>query len=331
MSIQSPLGAEKPKTPVLSVVVPAYNEAQVLPEFHRRLSVVLQEMPISTEVWYVDDGSQDETPALLRDFAANNAGCGWIRLSRNFGKEIAMTAGLDHAQGDAVVFIDADLQDPPEVIPELVVEWCNGGDVVFAKRRSRVADSWLKRFTAWLFYRLMRRLSDVEIPVDAGDFRLLSRRAADAMRELREQHRFMKGLFAWVGFDQRAVEYDRAVRGGGQSKWGGWRLWNLAIEGITAHTTIPLRLSAYVGLVAAFLAFLFALWMIYEKLVYGNPVPGYPSLMVTILFIGGVQMITLGIIGEYLGRMFHETKRRPLYLVSDACIPRDSKQKSRSV
>jgi glycosyltransferase involved in cell wall biosynthesis len=238
-----------------------------------------------------------------------------VDLSRNFGKEIAMTAGMDHARGDAVVVIDADLQDPPELIPEMIRHWQDGYDVVYAKRTSRAGESALKKVTAYLYYRTIGKLSRVKIPADAGDFRLLSRRAVDALAGLREQHRFMKGLFAWIGYPQKAIPYERHARHDGKTKWNFRSLWSFAIEGITSFSIMPLKVATYVGVATAFGAFLFGLFLIIQTLLFDNPVAGYPSLMVAVLFLGGIQLIALGIIGEYLGRMFDETKGRPLYLL----------------
>jgi glycosyltransferase involved in cell wall biosynthesis len=302
---------------LLSIVAPAYNEEEVLPEFHRRLSQVLHGLDIACEIIYINDGSKDATATLLHVIQQDDPRVAIVDLSRNFGKEIAMTAGLDHAGGDAVVVIDTDLQDPPELIPELVKHWREGYDDVYARRVSREGESGMKRATAHLFYRLLRALSNVDIPPDTGDFRLLSRRAVNALKQLREQHRFMKGLFTWVGFERKAVLYKRDPRGAGKSKWNYWRLWNLALEGITSHTTVPLRLASYLGVTVALFAFFYALYLVYDKLVHGNSVAGYPSLMVAILFLGGVQLVTLGVIGEYLGRMFDESKRRPLYFIKN--------------
>lgn len=302
---------------LLSVVVPAYNEAEVLPEFHRRLSQTLSGLDLDCEIIYVNDGSKDSTVVILHALRQDDSRVTIVDLSRNFGKEIAMTAGLDHASGDAVVLIDADLQDPPELIHDLVRHWRDGYDDVYAKRLSRDGESFMKRATAHLFYRLLRALSNVDIPPDTGDFRLLSRRAVDSLRQLKEQHRFMKGLFNWVGFERKEVTYKRDPRSAGKSKWNYWRLWNFALEGITSHSTAPLRIASYLGFFVAFCAFLYALFMVYDKLVHDNPVAGYPSLLVTILFLGGVQLITLGVIGEYLGRMFDESKGRPLYFVKN--------------
>ena len=238
-----------------------------------------------------------------------------LNLSRNFGKEAATTAAIDAATGDAVIVIDADLQDPPEVIPELLAAWHAGFDMVYAQRRNRQGDTFVKRATADGFYRLMERTGRVRLPRNAGDFRLMSRRVVDAVGQLRERHRFMKGLFAWVGFPTCAVFYDRAPRYAGASKWNYWTLWNLALEGITSFTIMPLTLATYGGVVIALGAMLYGGYFLLRTLLFGNPVPGYPSLLVIMLFLGGVQLMTLGVIGEYLGRVFNETKGRPLYIV----------------
>jgi glycosyltransferase involved in cell wall biosynthesis len=316
MSRENP-GSGKPVHEHLSVVVPAFNEAEGLRRFHDRLTAVLQGMPLQAEIVYVNDGSQDGTLEVMRDIAFRDGRVAIVDLSRNFGKEIALTAGLDHARGDAVVVIDADLQDPPELIPELVRRWREGYDVVYAKRSARDGDSWLKKLTAFTFYRLIQRAAHVHIPPDTGDYRLLSRRAIEALAKLREQHRFMKGLFAWIGYPQVAVPYRREPRHAGKTKWNYWRLWNFALEGITSFTAAPLQLASYLGLVTALVAFAYAAFIVYKTLMFGEPVQGYPSLMVVVLFLGGVQLITIGILGEYIGRMFDETKNRPLYLVQE--------------
>jgi len=304
----------------LSVVVPAYNEEEVLPELHRRLSSVLDSLGAEWEIIYVNDGSTDGTLEVVNGF--NDPRVTLIDLSRNFGKEIAMTAGLDHAAGEAVVVIDADLQDPPELIPELVKKWREGFDVVYARRTVREGETLVKKTTAKLFYRAIQSISRVNIPPDTGDFRLLSRRAVESLKLLREQHRFMKGLFAWIGYPQVAVYYRRDPRLAGKTKWNYWRLWNFAIEGITSFSIAPLKLATYVGLLTAFGAFIAAGSVVYKTFFYGEPVRGYPSLMVVILFLGGVQLMSLGMIGEYLGRMFNETKQRPLYLLN-RLVPSD--------
>ena len=305
----------------LCVIVPVYNEAAVLPLLMPRLDSALATLPAAIEVLFVDDGSRDATPQELARIANNDARVRVLRLARNFGKEAAMTAGLDHADADAVVILDADLQDPPEVIREFWTQFEQGADVVYGVRASRAGESWLKRFTAATFYRLIDRMSDTPIPRDTGDFRLLSRRAVEALRQLRERHRFMKGLFGWVGFTQVPVRYHREPRAAGSSKFNFWKLWNFALEGFTSFSTVPLRLATYVGLLTATIAFGYGAVIIAKTLLYGEPVRGYPSLMSVVLFLGGVQLVALGIIGEYLGRMYEESKRRPLYLLDSVTPP----------
>ena len=306
--------------PWLSVVVPAYNEHEVLDQFHQRLGAVLDRLPAGTEIVYVNDGSNDATIEVMRRLRDVDPRVAIVDLSRNYGKEVALTAGLDFARGDAVVVIDADLQDPPELIPDLVAHWQEGYDVVYGKRAAREGETWVKKLTAHYFYRFIRSVSKVQIPEDAGDFRLLSRRAVESLKQLREQHRFMKGLFAWIGFPQKAVPYRRDPRYAGETKWNYWRLWNFAIEGITSFSIAPLKLASYVGVLTAVAAFAYGAFILVRTLLFGNPVPGYPSLLTVILFLGGLQLLALGVIGEYLGRMFNETKRRPLYYVQE-CLP----------
>ena len=301
--------------PVFSVVIPMYNEAEIVGEMHRRLAAVMATLGAPWEAIYVNDGSRDASLRIIETLRQADRHIAVVNLSRNFGKEIATTAGLDHAQGDAVIVIDADLQDPPEVIPDLVAAWRAGYDTVYAQRRRRDGDGWLKKATAAAFYRVMRNLGEVPLPENVGDFRLMSRRVVDAVQQLREHHRFMKGLFAWVGFPSTVVVYDREPRGAGRTKWSFWKLWNLAIEGITGFSVAPLKLATYLGLAVALFAVVFGAQLILRTLLFGNPVAGYPSLMAVVLFLGGTQLVTLGIIGEYLGRVFNETKRRPLYLV----------------
>lgn len=302
--------------PQLTIVVPAYNESSVLEAFHRRLVEVLDRLTLESRVLYVDDGSNDDSWAVMTQLCTDRR-TGALRLSRNFGKEAALTAGLDEVTEGAAVVIDADLQDPPELIPALVEQWQDGYDVVYATRRARAGESALKRFTAAAFYRAMERASDTTLPRDTGDFRLLSRRALDALAQLRERQRFMKGLFSWIGFRQTAVYYARDARASGHSKWSYWRLIQLAVEGLTSFSTTPLRLATWVGMGAATLAFLYGLWVVLKALVWGDPVRGYPTLMVVILFLGGVQLLALGVIGEYLGRNYAESKQRPLYFIEE--------------
>ncbi|KJV31622.1 glycosyl transferase family 2 [Luteibacter yeojuensis] len=305
----------------LAVVVPAYNETEVLERFHGRLAAVFATMDVEASVIYVDDGSADDTWAIITRLAASDSRVAGLRLSRNFGKEAALTAGLDAADADAVVVIDADLQDPPELIPQLVARLREGNDVVYATRDDRAGETRFKKFTSAGFYRLMERLSDNPMPRDTGDFRVLSRRAVAALRGLRERQRFMKGLFAWIGYRQVAFRYHRDARAAGATKWNYWRLTNLAIEGITSFSAAPLRMATWLGLSTAALAFLYGIWVILKVLVWGDPVRGYPTLLVVILFLGGAQLMALGVIGEYVGRTYSETKRRPLYYVEDSRGP----------
>jgi glycosyltransferase involved in cell wall biosynthesis len=299
----------------LCVVVPAYNESEGLREFHKRLSAVLDQLDLRSRVLYVDDGSRDDTYAVMESLRAADARVSTLKLSRNFGKELALTAGLDHADADAVVVIDADLQDPPELIASFVQHWRDGNDIVYGTRSTRAGETGLKKLTAAGFYRVMGRLSATPVPRDTGDFRLLSRRALDALKQLRERQRFMKGLFTWVGYRQKAVIYDRDPRFAGTSKFNYWRLWNFALEGITSFSTAPLKIATYIGLVAALLAFVFGVFVFGKALLFGDPVRGYPTLMVVVLFLGGAQLMALGLIGEYLGRLYMEAKQRPLYLI----------------
>jgi polyisoprenyl-phosphate glycosyltransferase len=309
-------------TEMLSVIVPAYNEAEALPEFHRRLSAIFNQLDLRCEVIYINDGSRDDTQKIIDRLCSEDPHAASVELSRNFGKEAAMTAGLDYAQGDAVVIIDADLQDPPELIPQLIAEWRAGHDVVYARRTSRSGETWLKKATASAFYRLIQRVSRVQIPADTGDFRLMNRRAVDSLLQLREQHRFMKGLFAWVGYKQIAVDYERDPRIAGETKFNYWKLWNFALEGITSFTIAPLKIATYVGLTTAFIALLYAIFIIYKTVFFGDAVRGYPSLMVSILFLGGLQLFFIGVIGEYVGRIYDETKQRPLYVVQNYQPPK---------
>jgi len=307
----------------LVLLVAAHDEAASLPLLHPRLLAVAEALGPGVRVLYVDDGSRDATWQLIEGFAAAEPGrVGALRLSRNFGKELALTAGLDHVPpGTAVVLLDADGQDPPELVPEFVKRWQAGADVVFGRRSVRHGEPWLKRATAALFYRTINALSETPIPRDTGDFRLLAPRAVEALRGLRERQRFMKGLFAWIGFRTEAFDYERAPRLAGASKFNYWRLWNLALEGITGFSTVPLRAATYIGLASALAAFVGAGLIILRTALWGDPVAGWPSLMVVVTFLGGLQLMALGVIGEYLGRLYLEAKQRPLYLVAEARLP----------
>jgi polyisoprenyl-phosphate glycosyltransferase len=306
----------------LTVVVAVYNEADTLPLLQPRLAAVLDALSrddhVAGRVLYVDDGSSDASWSVLQRIAAGDPRVSLLRLSRNFGKEAALTAGLDHVDdGTAALILDADGQDPPELIPQFVAKWREGFDDVHGTRTLREGEGWLKKSTAHGFYRLIGALSKTPIPEDTGDFRLLSPRAVMALRQLRERHRFMKGLFGWIGFEQVSIPYQRAPRLAGRSKFNLWKLWNFALEGITSFSTAPLRLATYLGVLTALFAFAFGLWIVVKALLWGDPVAGWPTMMSVILFLGGVQLIALGLIGEYLGRLYTESKQRPLYLVDD--------------
>ncbi len=304
-------------TCTLSVVVPLFNEEDVLAAFHQRLVASLVSIEGGWEIVYVDDGSTDATHRILKEIRRVEPAVAIARFSRNFGKEAAMSAGLRLAQGHAVVVIDADLQDPPELICHMVETWKQGTDVVNMRRRSRAGESWLKKLTAHGFYRVINWLSEVEIPENVGDFRLLSRRAVDALNQLPESNRFMKGLFAWIGYSQITIEYDREQRFAGSTKWHYRKLWHFALEGITGFSVVPLKVATYVGFASAVCAVLYALNFVIKTLTVGEQVRGFPTLIVTILLLGGLQLMATGIIGEYLGRLFIESKRRPLFLIEE--------------
>lgn len=302
--------------PLISIVAPFYNEEDGVDIFHSRLSQIVDTIPDAEfEFVCVNDGSRDATLAKLIELSERDARVRVVDLSRNFGKEAALTAGLDEAEGDAVIPIDSDLQDPPELIPELLAQWRKGFEVVVARRTDRQADAFLKRKTAEIFYRFHNSISDTEIPENVGDFRLMDRVVVDAIKALPERRRFMKGLFAWVGFRTGVIDYARPARAAGTTKFTGWRLWNFAIEGITSFSTIPLRVWTYIGGTLAIIAFAYAMFIIIRTVMFGVDVPGYASLLSVTLFIGGVQLFGIGVIGEYIGRIYHETKQRPIYIV----------------
>lgn len=303
---------------IVTILVPAYNEEAVLDQLYERLKKVMDNLPsYHFELLFVNDGSRDETLAIIKDLRKKDERVAYVDLSRNFGKEIAMIAGLDHARGDAVIIIDADLQDPPELIPEMIAYWEQGYDDVYAKRRSRAGESWLKKWTSSAFYKLLQKMTRIPIQEDTGDFRLLDRRCVEALKQLRETQRYTKGMFSWIGYNKKEILFDRDPRAAGETKWNYAKLLDLAIEGITSFTTAPLRISAFFGCVISFFAFLYMIWIITKTLLFGEPVAGYPSLMTVILFLGGIQLLSLGILGEYLGRVFNETKNRPLYFVDE--------------
>jgi glycosyltransferase involved in cell wall biosynthesis len=303
--------------PSVDIIVPVFNEQEVLPLFQERIQAVMQSCDVDWRVIFVDDGSSDESREVMRQIHDADGRFGFVALSRNFGKEYALTAGLDHASADAAVVIDVDLQDPPELIPDMIAEWHSGCDVVYATRKVRHGESATKKATANLFYRAINAMSKIDIPKDTGDYRLMSKKAYTAVNKLRERNRFMKGLFAWVGFKQKQLLFEREPRAAGQTKWNYGKLWRFALDGITSFSYVPLRFATWIGMTVAIFAFIYGAVIIAKTLILGNDVPGYPSLMVVILFLGGIQLTALGIIGEYLGRMFDESKQRPIYLVDE--------------
>ncbi|MDI3184643.1 glycosyltransferase family 2 protein [Pseudomonas paracarnis] len=299
----------------ISLVVPVFNEEDAIPFFYKEVRTDNHLGMYEIELIFVDDGSSDRTCSIVEALTLSDPLVTLVRLSRNFGKEAALFAGLDYSTGDAVIPIDVDLQDPIAVIPRLIEKWQAGYDVVLAKRVDRQSDSFMKRVSAEMFYRLHNKISNPKIEENVGDFRLMSRRVVEEIKMLPERHLFMKGLLSWVGFDTAIVEYTRADRVAGTSKFNGWKLWNLALEGITSFSTIPLRMWTYLGMVVATFSLFYAIWMVADKLIWGNAVPGYPSIMTAILFLGGVQLIGIGVLGEYIGRIYIEAKRRPKYIV----------------
>ena len=314
----APRKGKRRNVPLISAVVPVKDEENGIRPFVERVSEILDEVSNGDwEILFVDDGSTDETIAAIAAAHLREPRVRALSLSRNFGKEAAISAGLEHARGEAVVPMDVDMQDPPEVLIEMVAKWREGYEMVSGIRRNRDSDSLSKRLTANLFYRAHNWISNDKIPANAGDFRLLDRKVVDAIRRLPERNRFMKGLFAWAGFRQASVEYERAERNVGSSKFSYWKLWTLALDGITSASTAPLRVWSYVGASIAFLAMCYAVFIFSRTLIFGVDMPGYASLMVSVLFLGGVQLISLGVLGEYVGRILTETKQRPLYVVRD--------------
>ena len=304
-----------------------YNEEEVLSIFFKEIGELLNRQHFDYEIVCVDDGSKDNTLPLLIQENQNNPKIKVLGLSRNFGKEAAMMAAVDYAIGDAIIPIDADLQDPIELIPEMIQKWQDGFDVVCAKRKSRESDTWLKKTTANQFYKVFNKMSHVKIPQNVGDYRLMDRKVIEIVKQLPERNRFMKGLYSWPGFKTTFIEYSRSKRAAGESKFNYWKLWNFALDGLTSFTTIPLRISTYVGLAISFLAFLYASFIIIKTLVYGIDVAGYASLLVFMLFLGGIQLIFLGILGEYIGRIFQEVKQRPIYVIDTHLGYNDSHKK----
>ena len=308
---------KKEQKKILSIVSPVYNEAENLGEFYSRVINATDNLNLEIEIIYINDGSQDSTIDIITKQRQIDNRITIIDLSRNFGKEIALTAGLDYSSGDAVIVIDADLQDPPELIPKLVEKWREGYDVVNAKRIKRKGESLLKKVMSYIYYRLLFYLSDINVPKDTGDFRLFNKNALDALLKLREKHRYMKGLFVWVGFKQKEIEYEREARFKGKTKWGFFSLFNLAFDGLTSFSIMPLRLASTIGFLSALIGFFYGTVIVFKTLFFHEPVAGFTSLVVLVTFFGGIQLLSIGIIGEYIGRIFNETKNRPLYVVKN--------------
>lgn len=309
--------ARRPSRPLLSIVVPVYNEAEVLDIFLTETQAALAGLPAVSEFIFIDDGSSDDTARIICRYLSEGLPGKLIGLSRNFGKEAALTAGLDHAKGDILVILDADLQDPPGLIPEMLELWKQGYDVIYGLRVDRSQDTLMKRSTASMFYRLFDRLTNIHMPANAGDFRLIDRSVAESLGRLPERSRFMKGLFAWVGHPTTFLPYERPPRRAGEGKWNYWKLWNFALDGLASFTSVPLRVWLYCGGLIATAAFAYAMVLVARVILYRIDVPGYASLMVSVLFFSGLQLLSIGIIGEYIGRLFIETKQRPVYLVQD--------------
>lgn len=299
----------------ISLVVPVFNEEDTIPIFYKAVREYYPLKEYEVEIVFINDGSKDSTENIINALAVSDELVKPLSFTRNFGKEPALFAGLEHATGDVVIPIDVDLQDPIDVIPQLIEKWKAGADMVLAKRTDRSTDGHLKRKSAEMFYKLHNKISTPKIEENVGDFRLMSRETVENIKQLPERNLFMKGILSWVGGKTEIIEYSRAERCAGESKFNGWKLWNLALEGITSFSTFPLRIWTYIGLAVAGLAFIYGAWMIFDTIAFGNPVRGYPSLLVSILFLGGVQLIGIGVLGEYIGRIYIETKKRPKYVI----------------
>ena len=302
----------------ISILVPCYNEEAVLEDFYRRTSEVTDGLPGYAFIFlFVNDGSSDRTLDIMKALREKDGRVSYIDLSRNFGKELAMMAGIDCCDSDALVIMDADLQDPPELLPEMISWWEKGYQDVSARRRSREGETFFKKWSSHTYYKVLQKVSDIPVQRDVGDFRLLDRQCVEALKTLRESQRYTKGLFTWLGFSKKEILFDREARAAGTTKWNYWKLANLAIEGITSFTILPLRMASFLGFLMFCLSILYMMFIVGKTLLYGDPVAGYPSLVSILLFIGGIQLLVLGIIGEYLGRVFNESKHRPLYLVKE--------------
>ena len=307
----------------LQIIVPVFNEQEVVDLFYEKMNQILSTSDVDWTLLFVDDGSTDGTVQHIEFLRHKDDRVGFITLSRNFGKEYALTAGLDHADADVVVVIDVDLQDPPELIPLMLDEWHNGFDVVYATRKARAGETMLKKATASWFYKVINKMSKISIPKDTGDYRLMDIKAVKAVNKLRESNRFMKGIFAWVGYKQKAIYFERKERAAGTTKFNMRKLFSFAIDGITSFSYVPLKFATWIGTSVALLSFMYGMKVILKALLFGGDPQGYPTMMVVILFLGGIQLMALGIIGEYLGRLFEENKRRPLYLIDKYQPPKN--------
>lgn len=319
VTIEPVNAAQRRSRPFISIIAPCFNEADNIDLFAQSLHKIVAGADFDYELVFIDDGSTDDTREKLIALSKAHDEIRVIVFSRNFGKEAAMTAGLDHAQGDAIIVMDVDLQDPPELIHDFIAKWREGYDVVYGSRQDRTSDSFAKRFTAEGFYRLFNRISGVKIPENTGDYRLMDRRVVEVIKTLPERSRFMKGLFAWVGFKSVGIAYARPERARGETKFNFWRLWNFALDGFVSFSTVPLRIWTYVGGVVAFLSFFYASAIIIRTLITGTDVPGYASLLTFILFFGSIQLLSVGVLGEYISRLFIEVKRRPVYVIDEIC------------
>jgi glycosyltransferase involved in cell wall biosynthesis len=302
----------------ISVLIPAYNEEASLESLYQRLGKLANNnRGYDFEFLFINDGSRDKTLNIIKEYSKTDDRVSYVNLSRNFGKEIAMIAGFDHVTGDATVIIDADLQDPPELIPRMVKHWEDGYDDVYAKRVSREGETWFKKISSQWFYKILQKSTNIPIQIDTGDFRLLDRRCVEAIKQIRESQRYTKGMFSWIGYSKKEITYHRDPRVAGETKWNYLKLFNLAVDGITSFTTAPLRISSFMGFLVSLIAFIFIIIIVIKTTIFGDSVAGYPSLMAVILFLGGIQLLSLGIIGEYIGRIFNETKGRPLYFIEE--------------
>ena len=302
----------------ISVILPTYNEADSIPLLYKRISDLTKKMKqYEFEILFVNDGSKDKTIQIIKELRQKDSRINYVNFSRNFGKEIAMIAGLDYATGDCVIFMDADLQDPPELIPELVKYWEEGYDDVYAKRRSRKGETWLKKFTSKMYYKILQKLTRIEIQKDTGDFRLLDRRCVNALKKLRESQRNTKSMFSWIGYKKKEVLYDRDPRVAGSTKWNYIKLVDLAVDGITSFTTSPLKISTFIAIPTFIILFIYFIYVVVKSFVVNEPVQAFQAIILLILFFSGIQILLFGIVGEYLGRIFNETKNRPLYLVDE--------------